>query len=130
MISKRTKECKIRKIIFTILHFLCLFGPFLYYIPMAFATGEVVSKICLGLTTIVALILAALSFISDVSHRAGLHKSIMWTLIGGLLFCLDAVAPFIGIMTVCSILDELVFVRLKEHYKQAELANKEIDRRT
>lgn len=129
MKSERTKQCGRRKILFTILHFLALFGPFLYFIPFGFATAAIASKICLGLAVVVALILGAMALITDLKHRGGLHKSMMWVLIGGLLFCLDSVAPFIGIMAGVSILDELVLVRCKDHYASAELANKEIDRR-
>ena len=127
--SKRTKKMVGWGIVFTILHLLCVVGPFLYFLPMAFITGAVVSKIALGLTTVTSLILAAISLLMDVKHRAGLHRGIMWLLIAGILFCLEAVKPFIWIMAVVSILDELVFVKLKDHFKAAAATNKEIDKR-
>ena len=87
-VSDRTKQCKRRKNLFGFLHFLCLFGPFLYFIPYGYVTGEVTQKISMSLTIVLSIILAALSFVIDVKHRAGLHRSMMWALIAGVLFCL------------------------------------------
>lgn len=129
MISERTKQCKRRKIIFSILHFLCLFGPFMYFIPYGYATGEISEKIVMSFSVVTALILALLSVISDVKHRAGTHRIMLWGLIVGVLFCLQQVKTFIYIMALTSILDEMIFVRLKDYYKAAEIANKEMDRR-
>lgn len=129
MLSERTKTSKFWKIIFTILHLICLIGPFLYFIPYAFITGAVISKIALGLSTVVSLILLIMSFIMDVTHRAGMHRGIMWTLIAGIMFCLESVKPFVWIMAVVSILDELVFCKLKDHFTTVYKTNKEIDKR-
>lgn len=129
MASERTKKTKILAIIFLVLHALCLIGPFLYFLPYAFVTGEVVSKLVLGFTTLLSIGLAAISFMVDIKHRAGLHRGIMWTLIAGIMFCLSAVKPFIWIMAITSIVDELVFVRLRDHYKTVSATNREIDKR-
>lgn len=127
--SKTTKKYKTAAIIFGILHFLCLFGPFMYFFPAAFIGGAVVSKIALGLTTVVSVILAALSAIVSVKNRAGLHRGILWLLIAGVLFCLSSIKTFIWIMAAASILDELIFVPLKDHYKEKTRINTEIDKR-
>ena len=127
--SERTKQCKKRKNIFSLLHFLCLFGPLLYFIPYGYVTGDVVEKICLSLTVTVSIVLAMISMIVSVTSRAGLHRCIMWTLIAGVLFCLKQIQTFIWIMCIASILDELIFVRLKERYRIALISNKELDRR-
>ena len=126
----RTKQCKRKATAFSILHFLCLFGPFLFFFPYAFIVGEVVSKVALSLVTIVSLILAVLSLLIDAKNRGGLSKSIMWLMISGVLFCLTEVKIFIWIMSITSILDELIFVRCRDHYKTAYIANKEIDKRS
>lgn len=130
MESKRTKQCRALKNLFSFLHFLCLFGPLLFFIPYSFAMGTPVSKIALGLTTIVSLILGAFSLIADKTSVGGLHKSILWFCIIGVLFCLESVKGFIWIMAITSILDELIFVRLKNQYSAALISNKEIDRRS
>lgn len=127
--SKRTKKMIGWGVFFTILHILCVVGPFLYFLPAAFITGEVVSKIVLSLTTITSLILAGMSLFLDIKHQAGLHRGIMWLLIAGIIFCLEAIKPFIWIMAGVSIIDELIFVKLKDHFKTAAATNKEIDKR-
>lgn len=127
--SERTLSCGRRKWIFTILHYLALFGPFLYFIPYCFVTGEIASKMVIGLVAVVAIILAGVSVIMDVKHRAGLHKSAFWALIAGCTYVLESVTPFVILMAAISIVDELVFVRAKDYYASAQLANREIDRR-
>lgn len=129
MQNERTKHCRARAIILTILHILCLVGPLLYFIPFGFLTGTIVSKVALSFSLIISIILAAISLIVGIKHRAGLHRGIMWLLIGGILFCLEAVKPFIWIMAGISIFDELLLVPLKEHYSAAYKTNKEIDLR-
>lgn len=127
--SNRTKQCRIRALFFGFLHILFMVGPLLFFVPYAFAMGEVVSKVALGLTSMTSLILLLISFLTGLKHRAGLHRSIVWLLIAGVLFCLKNVAPFVWIMAVTSILDELVFIRAKDHFQTAYNTNREIDRR-
>lgn len=127
--SDRTKKCKRMSILFSILHFLCLFGPLAYYVPYGFISGETVEKVSMSFAVIVSVILAMLSIVIDVKHRAGLHKSIMWFLIAGTLFCLEDIKVFVLIMAATSIIDELIFTRAREHYATAYTANIEIDRR-
>ena len=130
VMSNRTKQCKRRKSFFSFLHFLCLFGPLLYFIPYGYITGETVEKIGLSFTIILSIVLAVISIIVSVTARAGLHRCMMWSLIAGVLFCLKEIQVFIWIMCITSIVDELIFVKLKDYYKQALISNKEIDRRT
>lgn len=127
--SKRTKKCRFMKFIFGLFHLLCLLGPFIYFIPYALVTGAVVSKITLTLSCVLSLILGAISLIVDQTHRSSLHRSITWILIAGILFCLASVKEFIWIMAISSILDELIFTKIKDHYAVALISNKEIDRR-
>lgn len=127
--SKRTKQCKNLHLLFSILHFLCLFGPFLYYIPYAFVVGATVTKVTLSLSIIVSLTLSFFMLISDATARAGFTKSIMWILVAGVILCLTEVKIFVFIMAFISVLDELIFIKLRDKYKDAAAANKEIDRR-
>lgn len=128
-ISDRTKQCRTLKNIFGLLHFLCLFGPLLYFIPYGYITGETVEKIGMSFTVIISVVLAVISIIISAIHRAGLHRCIMWVLISGVLFCLKEIQTFIWIMAITSILDELIFTKVRDHYKAALISNKEIDRR-
>lgn len=129
MASNRTKQCKKLTTFFSILHFLCLFGPFLYFIPYAFAVGRIVSKVTLSLTIIVSLILAAFAILAEAKTRGGLIKSMIWLLLIGVSVCLTRVETFLYIMAIVSIIDELFVVRYRAKYKDAYAANKEIDRR-
>lgn len=128
-VSERTKQCRTLTTVFGVLHFLCLFGPLLYFIPYGYITGETVSKIGMSFTVILSVILAVISLLVSVTARAGLHRCIMWVLISGVLFCLKEIQVFIWIMAITSILDELVFTKIKDYYKAALISNKEIDRR-
>lgn len=128
MASKRTKKAAAACIILGILHALCLLGPFLYYLPAAFIAGEIVEKISLGLTTILCIVLALISLVVDASHKAGLHKSIVWVLILAITLSFAHIRPFIYIMAGVSILDELILVPLKEHFRAIKITNKEIDK--
>lgn len=47
----------------------------------------------------------------------------------GVLFALEEVKVFIWIMCITSVLDELVFVKMKDYYKACLISNREIDRR-
>lgn len=133
-LSKRTKNCKTANIILSIIHFLCLFGPFLYFIPYGFITGETVEKLGMGITIVISIILAAISLIVDQVHRQSLHKSVMWIMIVGVLIVMNSevvqqIETFVYIMAGLSILDELLIVPLKTHYKTTYKTNLEIDRR-
>jgi hypothetical protein len=128
-VSERTKQCKTNTVVFTILHLLCLFGPLLYFIPYGYISGEITEKIVMSFTVVVSIIMAVISAIVSVTSRAGLHRCILWTLIAGVLFCLQEVQTFIWIMCITSVLDELVFVKIRDHFKTALAANIEIDRR-
>lgn len=130
--SNRTKVCRRNKIVFEILHFLALFGPFLYFIPYSFATGEMTDKLVLGFDVVVSAILVLIAVFIDTTHKAGLFKSVFWLLIAGILFVLESlqsISIFIYIMVAVSLLDELVFTRIIEHYKIALISNKEQDKR-
>lgn len=127
--SDRTKQCKTLMIIFGILHFLCLFGPILYFVPYGFIVGEAVSKITLGFSVITSLCLAVIMLFADAAVRGGLTKTIMWLLVLGVVICLAEVKAFIIIMAAVSIIDELVITKLHARYKDAYAANREIDRR-
>ena len=127
--SARTKQCRLLKNIFGLLHFLCLFGPLLYFVTYGYVTGETAQKVVMSLAVVVSNVLAVISVLVSVTAKAGLHRCIMWFLIAGVLFCLKEIQVFIWIMCITSILDELIFVKVRDYYAAALISNKEIDRR-
>lgn len=130
MISKRTKQCKTLSLVLGILHFLCLFGPLLYFVPYAYIVGTAGRKLALSLFLVIALCLSVLSIITSAKTRGGLAKSIMWLLVLGITLCLTEVKTFVYIMAVISIIDELIIVKLRDRYKANYLTNREIDLRS
>lgn len=127
--SERTKKCGNIAKLLGILHFLCLFGPFLYFLPLALALSTMGQQLFLTFEIVTCLILSLLALVSGLKTRGGLAKTIMWMFILGITICLSEVKVFIYIMSICAIVDELIIVRLKDKYKDAYAANKEIDRR-
>lgn len=129
MKSERTVECKKRTRLFSVLHFLCVFGPFLYFIPYSFIFSSTGQKLFLSLELVTVLIIAAFAALSDLKTRGGYAKIIYWLCILGITYCLEQAKIFIYIMCVCAIIDELLITKLRDKYKDAYRANKEIDRR-
>lgn len=126
--SKQTKKTKGKKIVLSIIHFLLVFGPLLFFVPYAFITGAIVTKITLGLASLVSIIIAAIGALSEAAH-AGFHKSIMWIMIIALLTALTEVKLLIFIMAGASVLDELIFSPLLAKAKTQLITNKELDKR-
>lgn len=122
----RLKECKIKKLIFGILHFLLMLGPIVGFAIYGFATSEASSQVSFILTAIGALIVAIFSALVAVKHRAGLHRTIMWLLIIGILFMLNEIKSFIWIVAITAIVDEIVISKLYDKYCNLVTINKEI----
>lgn len=129
MKSQRTKQCNTLRIIFTILHLVCVLGPFAYFIPYALSVGKPVEKITLTLFLAVGACMLILGLLMDLKHKQGLHKSIFWLFIIGITICLTSVETFVYVLAGISLLDELVFYKLKERYSELYRTNKEIDKR-
>lgn len=127
--SKQTKQCRTKKIILGIIHFLLLFGPLLVFFPYGFAIGTAVTKITMVPTLIIAAILSLMAGFKDVVERNRFHKTVMWVLILGATIALTSIKPFIYIMAGTSILDELIINPLREKTIRQLEANKVCDYR-
>ena len=127
--SKRTRQCAALKTTFTVAHLICTLGPIAYYVPVGYAAGTPTEKIGLSFAVITAIIMASISAIISATAKAGLQRCVLWIMIIGVMITLSEVKTFVYVMAAASILDELVFVKLKDHYKAALIANREIDRR-
>ena len=128
MMSNRTEKLKKLKNLFTLLHLLCVIGPFIYFIPYAFITGEMISKLSVSLTTILCLVLGAISLIVDEVHRKGLHKTILWLMLLSIALALsNEVKTFIIVMSCVSIVDEMILQPIQASCKRKYLVNKEMD---
>ena len=67
--SQATKNCKGKKRFFSILHCILLFGPLLFFFPYGFIMGTVVSKVSMGLSVIVSIILAIININMGISPK-------------------------------------------------------------
>ena len=127
--TERTKSLERKYGWLTFFHLLCLFGPLLIFTIIGFSTGTSGDRITLSLTAIVSIILALISTLVSTAHKAGLHRTILWIMILGIMYCLKEVEVFIWVLAVTGILDELVFIPLARRYKNLKTINKEIDLR-
>ena len=119
-----TKIYKCKMIITGILSFLCSFGPLIVFVIMGFIQGESKAKIVLTMTMVGAIIIASVSAMRKIHLR-----STTFILMIGLLIALDNLLPFILTITICTILDELLFTPLYHRFKEDYHTNKQIDKR-
>lgn len=127
--SARYKQTLRRRFAYGFLHYLCMLGPLLIFATIGFTTGETTNaqKITFSITTVIAIMLAAITLVvQDVAKKKSLGKTITWTLVIGIIYMLSSLKPFIWTLAICSILDECLFGRKYELYKELVRTNKEI----
>lgn len=91
---------------------------------MGYVEGETVEKVALSLTAIASIVISVISIMTKVHLR-----SPIFILLIGLWVALDKLLPCIITLSLCIILDEVVFTPLAEHYKSLYVINAEIDKR-
>lgn len=121
-----TKAYRVRRLIFSSLSFLCIWGPSIFFIIKAFATGEATTKsgFTLGATCVVATIFCIVSAVFKYHWRtpAVIVLIALYTFANN--FGVVLITVGVGI-----ILDELVFTPLARHYRNLYVINREIDKR-
>lgn len=127
--SERTKGLNACKIIFFIIHIVLLFGPFIYFVPQAFILAQEGEKLALTLGIITCLILSLIALISDAKTKGGLARSIIWLFILVITMCLSEIKIFIYVMSIASLVDELLIYKIYTIVKSKYQINKEIDKR-
>ena len=136
--SRRTLQCKHLKNLFGFMHAMCICAPLAYFVPYAYITAVTTARLILTLILITSVIMMGISiFLSLTSPAnlerwvfiAGLHRCVQWLVVSGVIFCIPSIKFFIWLVAIASILDEILFVRLRNKYRQAYLTNKEIDGR-
>lgn len=98
--------------------------PVVVYAIIGFANGAVHEKLTLGITLIVAIILAAVNVIFKFHIR-----SVLWIMVLGIYFCLDNIMPLLLIVAIGTIVDEFLLSPLHKLYKNKAKINREIDKR-
>lgn len=133
MKSKITKKYSILSVIFSILHFLCLFLPLFIYVPSGIQivalAGNSGSTFALTIGAVTCTILFLISLISSAAHKLSLHKSIIWLMLLIMAFALENVQGFVIFMAITSLLDELIVNPIKSKCQEKLSINKEIDKR-
>ena len=133
MRSERTNKLKRKKRLVSLLHFLCMFGPLIYFVSSAYLSGTTttVDKVTLTLSMVVGAVLAIISLMLDIKYKAGLHKTILYVVLLALVAVLtEQVKTIIVILAITGIIDELVLSPLHNRFVRLCEINVEIDRRS
>lgn len=122
--SPITKKYKRLSFIFGLLSLLCTIAPVTYFTILGFVNGEIRSKVTLGCTLMLCLVLVLINVIKKENLRSPVYIMIL-----GIYMCLDNLLSLFLIMAITTMLDELVFTPLHCAYKNKAVINREIDKR-
>ena len=125
--SEFTKCCRRRLWFFRILDWVCLSLPLLVYLSMALADDgiKVGYKVAVVGTLVIAVILTIFNIIAQKRLRCPI-----WIILIGLFVAIrDHLLPLIIILSVVSVLDDLVFTPIIHYYYTKTVASKAIDQR-
>ena len=125
--SDYTKVCRLKMWLFRALDWLFLFFPIGFYAVYALAIDGVGTWGKIAVISCVA-IAAVLALFNVIAHKR-LRCPVWIVLIGLYLAVQEILLPLIIIMAVATVLDDLVFTPLIEHYRSKLIANKAIDER-
>lgn len=125
--SDFTKTCRLKMWLFRALDWLFLFFPISFYAVYSLSMESVGTW---GKVAVIGCVACAavLAIFNVIAHKR-LRCPIWLVLIG--LYCAvkDILLPLIIVMAVATVLDDLVFTPLIEHYRTKLIANKAIDER-
>lgn len=123
--SKTTKKFATLAIIFTILSFLLLVGPTLFYVIAGLVTATLtVQKVALVSTVAVSFLLTMLCAVNKWVFR-----SKIWLIVLALFFVIDKFLVMILVFGITQILDELIVSPLARYFRNKTSINREIDKR-
>ena len=125
--SEFTKCCRRKLWFFRILDWVCLSLPLLVYLSMALADDgiKVGYKVAVVGTLVIAVILTIFNIIAQKRLRCPI-----WIILIGLFVAIrDHLLPLIIILSVVSVLDDLVFTPIIHYYYTKTVASKAIDQR-
>lgn len=122
--SDVTKKYRRLYLIFTALSWIMTLGPMIAYVIYGFASGDTVSKISLGLSSMSAVALTAFSVIFKKHIR-----STLFLLLLGIYFAIKEITILLIILSICTILDEFLITPLQKRYREKTVINSQIDGR-
>ena len=123
--SDVTKKYSRLGLIFTILSFLLLVGPTLYYVILGFMSATVVvEKVALTATVAMSIMLTFICAVNKIVFR-----SKIWLLVLALFFVLDNFLVMILIFGITQCVDEIIVSPLAKYFRHKASINREIDKR-
>lgn len=125
--SEFTKCCRRKLWFFRILDWICLSLPLLVYLSMALADDGI--KVGYKVVVVGTLVIAVILTIFNIIAQKRLRCPIWIILIGLFVAIRDHLLPLIIILSVVSVLDDLVFTPIIHYYYTKTVASKAIDQR-
>lgn len=133
MASEITKSYRFKYQVFKILHYLLFLGPIVSFLIYGLSSSDIsvttTNKVVMSMSAVVCLILGLLALFVELKHKAGLQRTITWTIILTILITLQQVKPFLITLCITSLIDEWIVLPLVARYKNKLTINKEIDKR-
>lgn len=99
-------------------------GPIVVYAILGYIQGSTTQKVVLSASIVGAIILFALSALLKYHLRSPVFLILL-----GIYGALSEITVALVIVSVCTILDEFVFMPLMKKYKNLMVIHREIDRR-
>lgn len=122
--SSQTKKYRIGYWILTVISWMLVFGPLAGYFIYGLIVSGTIQKAGLLTTLLVAVVLTAVSAIMKLHLRSAL-----FILVLGIYLAIDKISLLLIIISVCSVLDELLISPLQRSFKAKLTINKQIDKR-
>ena len=122
--SDVTKNLHKKTVFFHFLSILLTFLPITIWFCIALAKSTEVTRVTLGLSFCVAMILTMANLLLKYSIR-----STVWILLIGIYVCIKNITPLLVIIATCTVIDEFIVHPLYKYYKNRYKINKEIDKR-
>lgn len=102
-----------------------VFGPLAGYFIYSLIVSGTVAKAGLLSSLFVAIVLTAISAIMKLHLRSAL-----FVLVLGIYIAIDKISVLLIIVSICSVLDELLISPLQKSFKAKLTINKQIDKRS
>ena len=122
--SKQTKKYRIGYWVLTVISWALVFGPLAGYFIYGLIVSGTVQKAGLLTTLFVAIVLTVVSVIMKLHLRSAL-----FILVLGIYIAIDKISILLIIVSVCSVLDELLISPLQRSFKEKLGVNKAMDKR-
>lgn len=122
--SETTKKYRLAYWILTAISWILVFGPLAAYLIYAMIISGTVQKAGLVTSLFAAIILTGISIILKLHIRSALFIMIL-----GIYLAIREISVLLVIISICTVLDELVITPLQKSFKNRLTINKEIDKR-